>query len=94
MANAPKIAIVIDALSTYTGAERVLAAVLELYPEAPIYTLAYKASTFTGRIIGEHEVHPSWIQQLPGGVEHYRNYLPLLPLAVEQFDLRNYDIVI
>lgn len=94
MTEAPKLAIVTDALTTYSGAERVLAAVLERYPSTPIYTLVYKPSPFADTEIGKQKVITSWIQHLPGGVSGYRNYLPLLPLAVEKFDLRGYDIVL
>jgi glycosyltransferase involved in cell wall biosynthesis len=89
-----KIAIVVDALAAYSGAERVLESVLELFPKAPIYSLVYDPSVLAGSSISDHKVHTSWIQGLPGSVQYYRNYLPLLPLAIEQFDLRGFDIVI
>jgi glycosyltransferase involved in cell wall biosynthesis len=89
-----KIAVVFDALAAYSGAERVLEAVLELYPDAPIFTLVYKPTAFAGTSIEKHKVHTSWIQGLPGSSIYYRNYLPLLPLTIEQFDLRGYDIVL
>lgn len=94
MPDSPKVALVIDALASFTGAERVLATVLEMYPAAPIYTLAYDAAAFQGRPIASHEVRTSWIQRLPWGSTRYRNYLPFLPLAVESLDLRGYDIVL
>ena len=92
--DAPKIAVVFDALAVYSGAERVLEAVLELYPAAPVYSLVYNPSAFAGTSIAKHKVYTSWVQRLPGSLVYYRNYLPLLPLAVEQFDLRGYDIVL
>ena len=94
MPDAPRIALVIDALSGFTGAERVLAAAVELYPQAPIYTLAYDPRAFAGRPIEGRSIHTSWIQRLPWGKTRYRNYLPLLPLAVESLDLRAYDVVL
>ncbi len=94
MRESPKIAVVVDSLTVHTGAERVLAAVLELYPEAAIYTLVYKPEVFAHTTIAQHPVHTSWVQRLPGGVSHYRDYLALLPLAIESFDLRGYDIVL
>jgi glycosyltransferase involved in cell wall biosynthesis len=94
MTDSPKIALVIDTVSSFTGAERVLAAVLELYPGAPIYTLAYNREAVGAQPIEGHALHVSWIQNLPWGRTQYRNYLPLLPLAVEQLDLRGYDIVL
>src|SRR5512135_3491805 len=94
MPDTLKVALVIDALASFTGAERVLAHVMEMYPDAPIYTLAYDAAAFAGRPIASRQVHTSWIQRLPWGRRRYRTYLPLLPLAVESLDLRGYDIVL
>ena len=94
MLDTPRIALVIDALASFTGAERVLAAVLELYPEADVFTLAYERRAFAGPPIDNRKIHTSWIQRLPGGTTQYRNYLPLLPLAVESLDVRAYDIVL
>jgi glycosyltransferase involved in cell wall biosynthesis len=92
--NPQRIAFVVDALAAYSGAERVLETALELFPSAPIYSLVYNPSALSQSSISKHEIHTSWIQNLPGGLPFYRNYLPLLPLAIEQFDLRNYDIVL
>jgi glycosyltransferase involved in cell wall biosynthesis len=89
-----KVAVVVDALASYSGAERVLESVLELFPTAPIYSLVYNPSVFAGSSIAGHKVHTSWIQGLPGSLTYYRNYLPLLPIAVEQFDFRGFDIVL
>ena len=94
MLDSPRVALVIDALSSFTGAERVLASVLEVYPQAPIFTLAHDARAFVGRPIETRKILTSWIQKLPWGSTRYRNYLPLLPLAVESLDLRGYDIVL
>ncbi len=94
MPEKPNIAVVIDAMPAYAGAERVLASVLELYPDAPIYTSIYKPSAFIGTSIANHKVHTSWIQHMPGGLIHYRKFLPLLPITFEQFDLSDYDLVL
>ncbi len=92
--DSPKTAIVFDALSVYSGAERVLEAVLELYPSAPIYTLVHNPAAFTNTTIAKHKIHTSWLQGIPGSTVHYRSYLPLMPLTVEQFDLRGFDLVL
>lgn len=89
-----RVAFVHDWLVTYTGAERVLDALLELFPGAPIYTLVYDPKPFEGTRIVEHPVFTSWLNLLPAARRHHRLYLPLMPLAVEQFDLRGYDLVI
>jgi glycosyltransferase involved in cell wall biosynthesis len=89
-----KIAVVFDALAVYSGAERVLDAVLELFPDAPIYTLVHNSAALAHTSIARHKVHTSWIQKMPGSAAYYRGYLPLMPLTIEQFDLRGYDIVL
>ncbi|BCZ91530.1 hypothetical protein TthAA37_07190 [Thermus thermophilus] len=89
-----RVAFVHDWLTAYAGAEKVLEAALELYPTAPIYTLVYQQESFKGSRIAEHPVHTSFIERLPKGREKYRAYLPLMPLAIEQFDLSGYDVVI
>ena len=89
-----KIAVVFDALSVYSGAERVLEAVLELYPDAPIYTLVHNPAAFTNTSLAHHKVYTSWIQDVPGSAVNYRNYLPIMPLTIEQFDLRGYDLIL
>ncbi|GAB5602425.1 glycosyltransferase family 4 protein [Thermus sp. FJN-A] len=88
------VAFVHDWLTAYAGAEKVLEAALELYPTAPIYTLVYQQESCKGSRIAEHPVHTSFIERLPKGREKYRAYLPLMPLAIEQFDLSGYDVVI
>ncbi len=94
MRREPRVGIVIDALSAYRGAERVLAAVLELFPEAPVHTLVYEPDQFAGTCIAGHTVHTSFIQSLPGGRRHYRTLLPLLPLAIEGLNVGECDIVL
>lgn len=89
-----RVAFIHDWLTVYAGAEKVLEAVLELYPGAPVYTLLYQQENFKGTRIAEHPVHSSFIERLPKGREKYRAYLPLMPLAIEQFDLSGYDVVI
>lgn len=94
MAARAKVALVLDALPSRGGAERMLEAALELFPEAPVYSLIYHKAGFQGSIIARHPVHTSFINRLPGGTRRYRSLLPLLPLAIEQFDLREYDILL
>ena len=90
----PSIAFVQDALPFIGGAERVLESALEIYPSAPIYTLLYNRENFKGSPISEGTVHTSFIGRLPWAAMRYRDYLPLYPLAIEQFDLRAYDLIL
>jgi len=88
-----KIALVHDWLTTLAGAERVLKAIYELYP-CPIYTLVKDESSLQNSIFGKAEINTSFIQRLPRSKTKYRNYLLFFPLAIEQFDLSEYDVVI
>ena len=89
-----KIAVVHDWLTTYAGAERVLEQILLCYPEADIFTLVDFVPEKERAFLGGRTPRTSFIQKLPGARKHYRNYLPLMPLAIEQFDLSGYDLVI
>ncbi|MBN3831509.1 glycosyltransferase family 4 protein [Burkholderia sp. Ac-20344] len=87
-----KIAIVHDWLVVPGGAERVLAHMIDCFPQADIYSLVdflEDRSCLRGRA-----VRTSFIQRLPFARKRYRSYLPLFPLAIEQFDLSEYDIVL
>ncbi len=89
-----KVALVHDFLFSYGGAERVLEALCEMYPEAPIYTLLYDQER-----MGEHfrgrDIRVSWLKHLPRFIQkRYRLLLPFFPVAVESIDLREFDVVI
>jgi len=94
MADRPRVAIVYDWLTSLGGAERVLDAVVELLPGAPIYTLLYRKEVFRGSLVAERAVHTSSLDRLPLARTHYRAFLPLMPWAVERFDLRDYDLIV
>lgn len=89
-----KICFVHDWLTTYGGAELVLKTMLEIWPETPIYTIVYDPEGNCREIIQSTEVHGSFINKLPRAKRKHRSYLPLMPLAIEQFDLSEYDLVI
>lgn len=92
--SARRVALVHDWLTYRGGAEKVLEAVLSMFPGAPVHTLVYKSSLFTDSPIARADVRTSFLQRLPGSRRHYRLYLPLMPLAVEQFDLAGFDLII
>jgi len=89
-----KTAIVHDWLVTYGGAERVLEEILALFPQADLFTLCDFLPENRRGFLGERRIHTSFIQKLPLARKKYRSYLPLMPFAVEQFDLSEYDLVI
>lgn len=89
-----KIAFVHDWLVEYGGAENVLAAMLECWPAAPVYTLVHDERGPTASILQGHKIETSFLQKIPFGKKSYRSYLALMPLAIEQFNLSGYDIII
>jgi len=89
-----KVAIVHEFLSNRGGAEKVLETWCEMYPKADIFTLIYQSERYRNSIISKHKIYTSFIDRLPFGRHKYRNFLPLMPFAIEQFDLRGYDLVI
>jgi glycosyltransferase involved in cell wall biosynthesis len=92
--NSLKIAIVHDWLYVYGGAERVLADMLECFPWADLYSLIDFFPDEQRNVLKNKQVHTSFIQRLPFAKTKHRSYLPLMPLAIEQFDLSSYDLVI
>ena len=89
-----KTAIVHDWLVTYAGAERVLEQMLAVYPEADVYSLIDFVPEAERGFLGGRNIHTSFLQRLPGMRRRYRSSLPLMPLAIEQFDLSGYDLVL
>lgn len=89
-----RVAIVHDWLVVNGGAEKVLAALLKAFPQAEIVTLVNFLPASEASWISPHRVHTSYLQRMPFARRYYRHYLPLMPYAIEQFDLRSYDLVI
>jgi glycosyltransferase involved in cell wall biosynthesis len=89
-----KTAFVHDWLVTYAGAERVLEQMLSCFPEADLFSLVDFLPPGNRSFIMNKPVETSFIQNLPKARAKYRSYLPLMPLAIEQFDLSGYDLVI
>lgn len=89
-----KIAIVHDWLVIHGGAERVLEQLLDMYPEADLYSLIDFVPAEQRHFLRGKTPATSFLQQIPGAARHYRKMLPLMPFAVEQFDLSAYDLVI
>lgn len=88
-----KIALIHDHLTQEGGAERILRIFQEIWPEAPTFVLFYnpkKAHPFfqTKKII------PSFLQKIPLAVKKYQWFLPLMPAAIESFDLSSFDLVL
>jgi len=88
-----RVALVHDWLTGMRGGEKVLEVLGEIYPDADVLTLVHTP----GRVsesIARHRIRTSIIQRLPRATRWYRQYLPLFPFAIEQFDLDEADLVI
>lgn len=81
-------------LIDYGGAEQVLKGFLEIWPNSPIFTLIYDKEGNCKDIIQSTKVIGSFLNKFPFVRRKHRAYLPLMPLAIEQFDLSDYDVVI
>lgn len=88
-----KVALVHDYLIQYGGAERVLESFCEIFPGAPIFTMAYDEQMTNGAF-KNRKIHTSFLQKIPFINSHHRAYPLLMPLAIEQFDFSDYDIVL
>lgn len=89
-----RVAFIHDWLVTYAGAERVLEQMIVCFPEADIFSLVDFLPASERSFIFNKHVTTSFIQKLPFARKKYRNYLPLMPLAIEQHDLSSYNLVI
>ncbi len=87
-------AIIHDWLITYGGAERVLEEIVKIFPDADIFTLYDFIPPDKRGFILDKPTKTSFLQKMPLARKKYRNYLPLMPLAIEQFDLSAYDLII
>lgn len=88
-----KVALVHDYLNQHGGAERVLEVFMDMFPNAPVYTILADLNKLPERF-KQAEVRITFIQDLPFSRKHYKKMLWLFPLAVEQMDLRGYDLVL
>src|SRR5215207_532556 len=89
-----KIAIVHDWLVTYTGSERVIEQMLQVIPGADLFCLFDILPEEERAFLGGKKASTSFLQGLPFKAALYRKFLPLMPLAMEQFDLSAYDVII
>lgn len=87
-----RVALIHDYLSQDGGAERVLQALHELYPEAPIFVLFHDKNKM--RQFKPEIVHESFLGRFPFITSHYQWYLPLMPLATERHQLNDFDVII
>ncbi|WP_345955889.1 glycosyltransferase family 4 protein [Mucilaginibacter sp. PAMB04168] len=89
-----KIALVQEWLTTIGGSEKVVQEISKIFPNADLFTLVAIPDTVKALGLDSHKLQTSFIQKLPFAKTKWRSYLPLFPLAIEQFDLADYDLVI
>jgi glycosyltransferase involved in cell wall biosynthesis len=89
----PRVAIIHYWLVSMRGGEHVLEALCKMFPQADIFTHVYDPQKISGTI-RKHNVFTTFINSLPRARRFYKHYLPLMPLALEQLDLRGYDLII
>jgi len=88
-----RVAIVHDYLNQAGGAERVVAVLHQMFPQAPIFTTIVDRRTLWPALRNA-DIRTSWMQRLPGIPRYFKAYLPFYARAIEGFDLRSYDLVI
>ncbi|MBE3559371.1 MAG: glycosyltransferase [Ktedonobacteraceae bacterium] len=88
-----KVAIVHDYLNQMGGAERVVIALHEIFPEAPVYTSIYNPDQVDAAFRAM-DVRTTFMQKFPFVTKHHQPFLPFYPFAMESLDLRAYDLVL
>jgi len=88
-----KTAIVHYWLVNMRGGEKVIEALLEMFPEADIFTHVYDPESVSD-LVRSHKVYTSYIQKFPLAKKMYQKYMPLMPRALLEFNLQDYDLVI
>jgi glycosyltransferase involved in cell wall biosynthesis len=89
-----QIAVVHDWLPEMGGAEKVLREILQVFPTADVFALLDFLPAEERGFLRGHRLTTSFLQRAPFARTHYRQYLPLMPLAVEHFDLASYPLIL
>src|SRR5690349_2068769 len=94
MNSRPRIAFVVDALPAIGGGEKTLFTALEVFPDADVFTLIYNREAFGNTPISKKAIATSYLDKFPFAQTHHRLLLPLMPSAIERFDLCRYDLIV
>jgi glycosyltransferase involved in cell wall biosynthesis len=92
-ARFPRVAVAHDWLTIPGGSEQVLLELLEMFPQAELFTSVYDPAPWPPAIT-ERVVHSSFLNRIPGAVRHYPKLLPLMNRAFRSFDLEGFDLVL
>lgn len=93
-ATPARVAVIHDWLVDFAGSEKVLEQILALFPDAVLYTLIDRMPAPHRQRLPSSRTVTSFLQRLPNVQRYFTRCLPLMPLAVQQFDLSGHDLVI
>jgi glycosyltransferase involved in cell wall biosynthesis len=88
-----RVAIVHYWLVSMRGGEKVVEALCDMYPDADIFTLVCDHDKISDKL-KRHRIFTSFLQRIPGARKRYQSMLPLMPFALEGFDLSGYDLIL
>ncbi len=91
--NFKKVAIIHDWLNGMRGGEKVLESLLDIFPKADIFTLFLERNNVSEKI-NDHTIYASSLDKKGWIKKRYRNFLPILPAAIESFNMKGYDLII
>ena len=89
-----RFALVHDWFDGIAGSEKVVRQMLHCFPDSDVFSLVDNLSSGERESLGISSIKTSFIQNLPFAKKRFRNYLPLMPFAIEQFDLSSYDVIL
>jgi glycosyltransferase involved in cell wall biosynthesis len=89
----PRVAVVHEWLTNPGGSEHVVLEMLEMFPQAELYTSIYGPGPWP-EPIAERQVHTSYLNRVPGAARHYQKLLPFVSRAYRSFDLSGYDLIL
>ncbi|WP_195606021.1 glycosyltransferase family 4 protein [Klebsiella oxytoca] len=88
------VGIIGDWFVTFAGSEKVVAEFIEIYPDATIYSVVDFLSEDDKKKFKNKKINTTFIQKLPRAQRKYQQYLPLMPLAIEQLDVSAHDVIL
>jgi glycosyltransferase involved in cell wall biosynthesis len=92
--SSARIAVVHEWLLDYAGSERVVAEILRCFPHAQLFALVDHMAESDRRFLGGRRATTTFLQRMPGAASRLKYYVPLMPLAIEQLDLTDFDLVL
>lgn len=94
MSKSLNVGIIADWLVTYAGSEKVVKEFIELYPDSNLYSVVDFLSESDRALFNNKNITTTFIQDLPFAKRKYQKYLPLMPLAIEQLDVSQHEVIL